>query len=88
VTDLMLALRNLATKESYAPVPLKNVLKALFETGHEFPFTGYTRKLRRELGLSEIPPLTVSSPKALEEVQKLTKIARGSRLWKSSEMKK
>ncbi|MFB0502157.1 MAG: CoB--CoM heterodisulfide reductase subunit C [Candidatus Bathyarchaeia archaeon] len=88
VTDLMLALRNLATKEGCAPAPLKNVLKALFETGHEFPFTGYTRKLRRELGLSETPPLTISSSKALKEVQKLMKTAGASRLLESSEMKK
>jgi len=84
----MLALRNLATKEGYAPAALKNVLKVLFETGHEFPFTGYTRKLRRELDLSETPPLTISSPKALEEVQKLIKMAGTSPLLKSSEMKK
>jgi len=88
VTDLMLALRNLATKEGYAPVPFKNVLKALFETGHEFPFTGYTRKLRRELGLSETPPLAIGSPKALEEVQKLMKMAGVGRLLKSGERKK
>jgi len=84
----MLALRNLATKEGYAPAPLKNVLKSIFETGHEFPFTGYTRKLRRELGLNETPPLTIGSPKALEEVQKLMKMAGATRLLKSSEMKK
>jgi heterodisulfide reductase subunit C len=84
----MLALRNLATKEGYAPVPLRNVLKALFETGHEFPFTGYTRKLRRQLGLSEIPPLAVSSPKALEEVQKLMKMSGVSHRLESGEMKK
>jgi len=88
VTDLMLALRNLATKEGYAPDPLKNVLKALFETGHEFPFTGYTRKLRKELGLSEIPPLTVSSPKALKEVQKLMKMSGASQHLESGEMEK
>jgi len=82
----MLALRNLATKEGYAPAPFKNVLKALFETGHEFPFTGYTRKLRRELGLSETPPLTIGRPKALEEVQKLMKMAGVGRLLKSGEM--
>ena len=87
VTDLMLALRNLATKEGYAPAPLKNVLKALFETGHEFPFTGYTRKLRSQLGLSEIPPLAVSSPKALKEVQKLMKMSGASQHLKSGEMK-
>ena len=88
VTDLMLALRNLATKEGYAPAPLKNVLKALFETGHEFPFTGYTRKLRRELGLSETPPLTISSSKALEEVQKLMKMVGIVRPLESGEVKK
>ncbi|UCE15859.1 MAG: CoB--CoM heterodisulfide reductase subunit C [Candidatus Bathyarchaeota archaeon] len=88
VTDLMLALRNLATEEGYAPALLKNVLKFIFETGHEFPFTGYTRKLRRELGLSETPPLTIGNPKALEEIQKLMKMAGATRLLKSSEMKK
>ncbi len=88
VTDLMLALRNLATKEGYAPAPLQNVLKVLFETGHEFPFTGYTRKLRRELGLSETPPLTIGSPKALVEVQKLMKTAGAVNLLESREMKK
>ncbi len=83
----MLALRNLATQEGHAPAPLKNVLKALFETGHEFPFTAYTRKLRKELGLNETPPLTISSPKALGEVQKLMKMAGVDRLLKSGEMK-
>lgn len=87
MTDLMLALRNLATKEGYSPAPLKNVLQTLFDTGHEFPFTGYTRKLRRKLGLSETPPLTISSQNALEEVQKLMKMAGAGNLLKSGEMK-
>jgi len=84
----MLALRNLATKEGYAPVILRNVSKGIFETGHEFPFTGYTRKLRKELGLSETPPLTIKSPKALVEVQELMKMAGHNRLLETNEMKK
>jgi len=83
VTELMIALRNLATKAGYAPTPLKGVVKSLFETGHEFPFTGFTRKLRSQLGLSERPPLAINTPEALSEVQKLMKLAGAIRLLES-----
>ena len=88
VTELMIALRNLASKADYAPTPFKSVLKSLFETGHEFPFTGFTRKLRVESGLDEKPPLAINIPEALEEVQKLMKLAGASRILEATEVKK
>lgn len=88
VTELMIALRNLASKADYAPTPFKSVVKSLFETGHEFPFTGFTRKLRTELGLDEKPPLAINIPGALEEVRKLMKMAGASRLLEAAEVKK
>ncbi|MFQ6080903.1 MAG: CoB--CoM heterodisulfide reductase subunit C [Candidatus Bathyarchaeia archaeon] len=88
VTELMIALRNLATRAGYAPAPLKGIVKSLFKTGHQFPFTGFTRKLRSQLGLSEMPPLAINTPQALEEVQKLMKLAGASRLLESSGVEK
>lgn len=84
VTELMMALRNLASKADYAPNPFKAVVKSLYETGHEFPFTGFTRRLRSQVGLDERPPLAINTPEALKEVQKLMEMVGVNRYWKSS----
>lgn len=87
VTDVMLALRNLAAKEGYAPDSLKSVLKSVFETGHAFPFTGYTKKLRVQLGLAEELPLAVNISEARLEVQKLINITKANHFMDSEERK-
>ena len=43
----------------------------LLETGHAVPINDANRKMRGDLGLSEIPPTTHSSEKALADVQKI-----------------
>ncbi|OGV96895.1 hypothetical protein A2W24_03765 [Microgenomates group bacterium RBG_16_45_19] len=87
ITDFVLALRNFATKKGYFPAPFKRIVKSLFVTGHEFPFTGFTSKLRGQLCLSEKPQLAINVPQALEEVQRLMKLVGASHLLESTEVK-
>ncbi len=45
----------------------------LIKTGHLVPLSPEYKERRKAVGLSEIPPTTLSDKKALEEVQKLIK---------------
>ncbi len=53
-----------------APEGIKKVSVQLARTGMAFPVTGFTKKMRKEMGLGDVPT-TVSDPKALEEVRTL-----------------
>jgi len=70
VTNVMAALRNIAAQEGKAPATFLKVGKTLVDTGFSFPVTGYTKKLRSELGLE---PLKIDD-KVKEEVKKIAEL--------------
>jgi len=57
-----------------APEGIKKVAVHFAKTGMAFPVTGFTKKMRKEMGLGDVPT-TVSDPRALEEVRTLLRRA-------------
>jgi len=61
------------------------------KTGHAVPINDATKALRKEIGLSEVPPTTHSDAAALEEVQTLVKATGFDELigydWASGDLK-
>lgn len=65
---VILAARRLAVREYAIPAMAVEGLRSLFETGHAV-YLSEARLPRKKIGLPEMPPTTLSSPKALGEVQ-------------------
>lgn len=57
-----------------APEGVKRVSQVFARTGMAFPVTGFTRKMRTELGLGDVPT-TASDEAAMEEVRVLLRRA-------------
>jgi len=72
-TDVILALRTMAAKAEHMLDRHKMVSVFVIKYGHAVPVNEENRKLRVSLGLSEVPPTTHKSKKALNEVQEITK---------------
>jgi len=58
-----------------APEGIKKVAAEFSRSGMAFPVTGFTRKMRGEMGMGEVPT-TASDPEAMAEVRKLLLLAR------------
>ncbi len=71
VTDAIIIMRNMAVEEGYMLPQHRKASLKLLETGHAVPIDDANREIRKNLGLSEIPPTTHSSKKALADVQKI-----------------
>lgn len=71
VTDAIIIMRNMAVEEGYMLPQHRKSSQKLLETGHAVPINDANREMRKELGLSENPPTTHSSEKALTDVQKI-----------------
>jgi heterodisulfide reductase subunit C len=81
VTDVIIKLRNLASKKGYMKDAHRGLTHILINTGHGVPLDGKIQagkpfengwtKLRESYGLDPIPPTTHSSAEAVEEVKKL-----------------
>ncbi|MBD3227988.1 MAG: CoB--CoM heterodisulfide reductase subunit C [Candidatus Lokiarchaeota archaeon] len=74
-TDLVRIIRNIAFENNYATKPHLFVCNLLFRFGHAVPVNDDIKKLRKELGLSEVPHTTHMFPEALEEVNKLCEVS-------------
>jgi len=78
VTDVIIKLRNLATRRGFIKPAHVKVTQILAKTGHGVPL-GITNineenqwsKARESYGLSKIPPTTHSHPEAVLDIQKL-----------------
>ncbi|MHA1230413.1 MAG: CoB--CoM heterodisulfide reductase subunit C [Candidatus Helarchaeota archaeon] len=70
-TDFVRMLRNIAFENLKATKPHLFVCNLLFRFGHAVPVNDDVKKLRKELGLLEVPPTTHTYPEALEEVNKI-----------------
>lgn len=70
-TDIVRIIRNLAVKYGYIKSSHRRVCEILFRYGHAVPVNDEIRKIRKDLGLAEVPPTVHSYPERLEEVLKL-----------------
>jgi heterodisulfide reductase subunit C len=66
------AFRRIQVREFSIPAVAREALRLVYETGHAIPVSG-VEKVRKKLGLPEIPKSTLSNPDALREVQKILK---------------
>lgn len=82
VTDVILALRNIAFQKGYAPKALIEQAKNMVETGWIQRPTASMNKRREELGLSRLPK------KAVEDIQKIIKATGFDKLLYKKEDKK
>lgn len=57
-----------------APSGIKKVAQEFSRSGMAFPVTGFTKKMRKEMGLGEVPT-TASDRKAMDEVRRLLELA-------------
>ena len=73
-TDAIIIMRNMAVAEGYMLPQHKKSSQKLLATGHAVALDDANQEMRKELGISEIPPTVHSSEKALKDVQKIMKI--------------
>jgi len=73
IVEIVKAIRNVAAHEGYMAKAHKMTGSYVAKTGHAVPINDATKALRKEIGLSEVPPTTHACPGALEEVQTLIK---------------
>lgn len=78
VTDVIIKLRNLASKRGFMKPPHIKVTHTLSETGHGVPLgispekpTNNWSKMRASYGLPPIPPTTHSHPESLEQCRNI-----------------
>lgn len=67
-TDIVRIIRNLAVRSGHMKSNHKKVCQILFRYGHAVPVNDEIRKVRKELGLDEVPPTVHSYPEGLKEV--------------------
>lgn len=70
-TDIVRIIRNLAVKHGYIKSSHRRVCEILFRYGHAVPVNDEIRKIRKDLGLAEIPPTVHRYPEGLGEFLKL-----------------
>jgi len=70
-TDIVKIIRNLAVKHGYIKNNHRRICEIFLRYGHAVPVNDEMRKVRKDLGLAEVPPTVHSYPKSLEEVLKL-----------------
>lgn len=70
-TDIVRIIRNLAVKYGYIKSSHRRVCEILFRYGHAVPVNDEIRKIRKDLGLAEVPPTVHRYPEGLEEFLKL-----------------
>ena len=71
VTDAILIMRNMAVDHGFMLSPHRKTSQKLLRTGHAVPIDDANRKIRKELGLDEVPPTTHSDEKALNDVKEI-----------------
>lgn len=73
ITDIIMALRNMAAREGYMADAHKNTARSLVKSGHAIPLGDAFKKIRETLGLDGEPPTVLTNKEALEEVKKIVK---------------
>lgn len=73
VPDIIIILRNIAVKKGDLAEAHQKNASYIVSTGHLIPFREKEKALRVKVGLDPIPPTTLSSEKALEEIKAIAK---------------
>ena len=66
-------MRNMAVDHGFMLPEHRNASQKLLATGHAVPIDLANRKIRKKLGLKEMPPTTHSDDKALNDVKEIMK---------------
>ena len=74
IVEIIKKARNIASHAGYMAKPHKMTGVFVMNTGHGVPINDTVKALRKNIGLSEIPPTTHAYPEALAEVQNLCKL--------------
>ncbi|HIP17655.1 MAG TPA: CoB--CoM heterodisulfide reductase subunit C [Methanothermococcus okinawensis] len=69
ITDIIKAARNVACKMGAIAEPHRKTALYVFLTGHAVPVNDEIKKVRKNIGLTEIPPTTHKYPEVLEEIR-------------------
>jgi len=71
ITDIIKAARNVACKMGAIAEPHRKTALYVFLTGHAVPVNDEIKKVRKNIGLTEIPPTTHKYPEVLEEIREI-----------------
>jgi len=69
ITEIIKAMRNLAFQMGYAALAHRKTALYVYLTGHAVPVNDKIKKIRKKLGLSEVPPTTYRYPEVLEHIR-------------------
>ena len=69
ITDIIKAARNVACKMGAIAEPHRKTALYVFLTGHAVPVNDEVKKVRKNIGLTEIPPTTHKYPEVLEALR-------------------
>ncbi len=70
-TDIVRIVRNLAVKHGYIKNTHRRVSEILIRFGHAVPVNDEIRKIRKDLGLAEVPPTVHGHPEGLRDFLKI-----------------
>jgi heterodisulfide reductase subunit C len=70
-TDVIMAMRNLATKRDIIPRNFLKTVQLIYNSGHGVPNNDVNRAARERLGLTRDPPTTHMYPEYIEGIQKI-----------------
>ena len=70
-TDVIMAMRNMATKRDIIPRNFLKTAQLIYTTGHGVPNNDVNRAAREKLGLPRDPPTTHSYPEFIPGIQKI-----------------
>ncbi|AEH06029.1 CoB--CoM heterodisulfide reductase subunit C [Methanothermococcus okinawensis] len=69
ITDIIKAMRNVASQMGYMALAHRKTTLYVYLTGHAVPVNDQIKEVRKNIGLTEIPPTTHKYPEALEDVR-------------------
>ncbi len=91
IIEIVKAIRNVAAHEGYMATAHKKTGSFVAKTGHAVPINDDVKALRKEIGLTELPPTTHVDEEALGEVQTLIKATKFDELigydWDAGDIK-
>jgi heterodisulfide reductase subunit C len=70
-TDVIMALRNMATRQYLVPKNFLATAGFIYQSGHGVPNNDANRAVRVKLGLPKDPPTTHSHPEFIPGIQKI-----------------
>jgi heterodisulfide reductase subunit C len=69
IVDVITILRNMAASAGFISEEHKKLVRALYRTAHLVPVSSKINKIRKDLGLPELPTTVMIDDEALQEVQ-------------------